>query len=142
MPMVCTVIDRGLRALAGLASALIVLSFALFAVEEVRDASDRQQDAVVAPGPDAERRRAADHTWARELVDDANDVILRPFAGVTGADNAWARRGIPALLGLLVYGLGLAYLARRLDVRQHTLVRHPAPAAPPPPRTSKPPPTS
>ena len=143
MPMVCTVIDRGLRALAGIASALIVLSFALFAVEEVRDASGRQQDAVVAPDPDAERRRAAEHTRARELVDDVNDVILRPFAGVTDTDNPWARRGIPALLGLLVYGLGLAYLARRLDVRQHTLVRHASPAASASVSGgSKPPPTS
>ncbi|HVE67299.1 MAG TPA: hypothetical protein VNB64_01835 [Solirubrobacteraceae bacterium] len=133
--------DRGLRAIAGLASAVIVLSFALFAVEEVRDASERQQSAVVDPGGDAERRRAAGHTAAREAVDDANDVILKPFAGVTGADNPWARRGIPALLGLLVYGLGLAYLARRLDVRRHTFVRHAPPPAPAAAQSSKPPPT-
>ena len=138
--MVCPMIDGVLRGVAVLASAVIALSFVLFAVEEVRYASERQRSAVVDPGPGAERARAADHTVAREAIDDANDVLLKPFAGVVDGDNAWATRGIPALLGLLVYGLGLAYLARRIDVRGHTLVRH----APPPPRTpasSKPPPT-
>ena len=133
------VIDGALRAIALVASAVIVLSFVLFATEEVQQASGSQVEAV-APGPDAERARAERHTAAREAVDDANDVILRPFAGVVdGTDNAWARRGIPALIGLLVYGLGLAYVARLLDVRAHTIVRHP----PPPPRPSadsKPPP--
>ena len=134
------VLDGALRALALVASAVIVLSFVLFATEEVRQASGNQVEAV-APGPDAERARAERHTTAREAVDDVNDVILRPFAAVAGdTDNAWARRGIPALIGLLVYGLGLAYLARLLDVRAHTIVRHP----PAPPRAaaegSKPPP--
>ena len=117
-------IDGVLRGVALLASAIVALSFVLFAVEEVRSASERQQSAVVDPGPNAERRRAAEHTPAREAIDDANDVLLKPFAGLVDSDNAWATRGIPALLGLLVYGLGLAYLARRLDVRGHTFVRH------------------
>jgi len=117
-------IDGALRGVAVLASAIVALSFVLFAVEEVRSASERQQSAIVDPGPGAERQRAADHTPAREAVDDANDVLLKPFAGLVHSDNAWATRGIPALLGLLVYGLGLAYLARRIDVRGHTFVRH------------------
>ena len=122
--MVSAMIDGVLRGAAVLASAIIALSFVLFAVEEVRFASERQQSAIVDPGAERERARAADHTAAREAIDDANDVLLRPFAGVVDSDNAWATRGVPALLGLLVYGLGLAYLARRLDVRAHTLVRH------------------
>jgi hypothetical protein len=133
------VIDRALRSIAVVTSAVIALSFVLFAVEEVREASNRQV-AVVSPGAEQESRRAAGHTKAREALDDVNDVILRPFAGVPGnAENVWALRGIPALLGLLLYGLGLAYLARRLDVRAHTIVRH-TPPAPPPQTHSKPPP--
>jgi hypothetical protein len=138
--MVCSVIDGVLRGVAVLASAIIALSFVLFAVEEVRDASKRQQSAAVDPGGAAERRRAATHTKAREVVDDANDVLLRPFAGVIDSENPWAARGVPALIGLLLYGLGLAYLARRVDVRAHTIVRH-APPKPPAPAGSKPPPT-
>ena len=141
MPMVCSVIDGVLRGVAVLASAIIALSFVLFAVEEVQSASTRQQSAVVDHGGAAERQRAAGHTKAREVVDDANDLLLRPFAGVVDAKNPWAGRGVPALIGLLVYGLGLAYLARRLDVRGHTFVRH---HTPPPPHgpagSSQPPP--
>lgn len=138
--MVLAVIDRALRAFAVVTSAIIALSFVLFAAEEVNRASSHQVEAV-APGPGAEQQRAARHTTAREAIDDANDVILRPFAGVVGdTENNWTRRGVPALIGLLAYGLGLAYLARRLDVRGHTLIRHPPAAAPPPPDASKPPP--
>jgi hypothetical protein len=40
-------------------------------------------------------------------------VLLRPFAGVSDtADSRWVRRGIPALLGLFVYGVLLGYVAR------------------------------
>jgi hypothetical protein len=48
-----------------------------------------------------------------EIVDDANDVLLRPFAPVSdGADSAWMRRGVPAVLGLLSYGFVLGFAAR------------------------------
>lgn len=117
MPMVWTVIDGALRTVAVAASAIIALSFVLFAVEEVSEAS-RQQQSAIAPSSADEQRRAAAHTPAREAVDDANDVVLAPFAAFGDASgNAWARRGVPALLGLLVYGVGLAYLARLLGVR-------------------------
>ena len=138
--MVCSVIDGVLRSIAGATSAIVVLSFALFAVEDVRHGAERQQSAVD-PGAQQESRRAADHTTAREAIDDANDVLLKPFGFVTdGRESQWARRGVPALIGLLVYGFGLASLARWLDVRSHTLIRHPTPGPPPPAPHSKSPP--
>jgi hypothetical protein len=49
----------------------------------------------------------------REKIDDADDVLLRPFAFVAGnSDSSWVRRGAPAVLALLVYGFGLSFLAR------------------------------
>jgi len=137
--MVCSVIDGALRSVAAIASAIIALSFILFAAQEVHHASDHQQQQLTgaAGGP---YKQDSHHTAARRAIDDASEVILRPFAGLTSdTHNAWARRGIPALFGLLVYGLGLAYLARRMTVRGHTLVRH-APPPPPGPGESKPPP--
>jgi hypothetical protein len=138
--MVCSVIDGALRTVAAVASVIIALSFILFAAEEVNHASRHQQIEVVTPGGGSGAGQASSHTTARRAIDDASETLLRPFAGLTSdTHNAWARRGIPALFGLLVYGLGLAYLARRLNVRGHTLVRHAAPP-PPAPGDSRPPP--
>lgn len=142
MPMVWTVIDGAIRSVAAIASVVIALSFILFAAEEVNHASRRQQSEVITPGSGGGSTQVSHHTTARRAIDDASEVLLRPFVGVASdTHNAWARRGIPALFGLLVYGLGLAYLARRLDVRSHTLVRH-VPLPPPAPGAgdSKPPP--
>jgi hypothetical protein len=49
----------------------------------------------------------------REAIDDADDVLVTPFAPLTeGSSSSWVRRGIPTLLALVVYGFGLAFLAR------------------------------
>ncbi|MEY2533557.1 MAG: hypothetical protein QOF29_1467, partial [bacterium] len=67
------------------------------------------------PDPSAteEQARERAHGPVREAIDDANDVLVSPFASLAPQDDGtWARRGIPALLAVLVYGLGLAFLAR------------------------------
>ena len=49
------------------------------------------------------------HEW----VDDANDVLLKPFASIADSSSSkWVRRTVPALLALIVYGLGFGMLAR------------------------------
>ena len=61
----------------------------------------------------AERARERAHSSARELVDDADDVLLSPFAwAVPDTSDKWARRGVPALLAVFVYGFCLSFLAR------------------------------
>ena len=104
--------------------AIIALSFVLFASEQASDASHGQVSAVVDPGGATERQRESHHTKAREAIDDVNDVILRPFAAPLSSDNVWVKRGVPTLLGLLVYGLLLLYLARMIGVRSRPLVHH------------------
>jgi hypothetical protein len=53
------------------------------------------------------------HSKPREFVDDVNDVLLSPFAGLTDSSGSkWVRRSIPALIALLVYGFGGGFLAR------------------------------
>ncbi len=113
--------------------AIIALSFVLFASEQASDASHAQVSAVVDPGGATERQRESHHTKAREIIDDVDDVILRPFAATLSTDNVWVKRGVPTFLGLLVYGLLLLYLARMIGVRSQPLVHHhrpPPPAAP------------
>jgi hypothetical protein len=118
------VLDVALRAIALVSCSIIALSFVLFAAEQASDASQGQVSAVVDPGGSTERQRESHHTKARETIDDVNDVILRPFAASLSSDNVWVKRGVPTLLGLLVYGLLLLYVARMIGVRSQPLVHH------------------
>ena len=110
-----------LRTVAVVAGAIVLLSFALFAIDETRDASERSAQAIA--GLEAtrasdlsarqERARERAHSSARELVDDADDVLVTPFAPlVSGSESSWVRRGIPTLLALIVFTFGLSFLAR------------------------------
>ena len=114
-------LEGPLRLLSIVLSGVVLLGWVLFAVNTTGEAS-RQTAAEVAgrqassrpdPSPDQERARAASHGTVREAVDDANDVLLSPFADAgAGSESRWVRRTVPALLGLLVYGVGLGFLAR------------------------------
>jgi hypothetical protein len=73
-----------------------------------------------APAADVERAREKKHGKVREMIDDANDVLLSPFAGVVQSKDAWVKRLIPTVLALLVYGLGLTLLANFLPRRSRT----------------------
>ena len=89
-----------LRTVAVVAGAIVLLSFALFAIDETRDFSQASQDAVA--GLDA--TRSAEPTA---------DILVAPFAGiVSGSQSSWVRRGVPSLLALIVWGFGLSFLAR------------------------------
>jgi hypothetical protein len=112
------VLERPLRIVAIVLSLLVVAGFALFAIDDFGRASAQSRERIAGvqaagPSPAAERAREARDGRAREVVDDANDVLLRPFAGIVdGATSRWVQRGVPALLGLLVYGFLLGYLSR------------------------------
>jgi hypothetical protein len=118
------VIDAALRTFALVACLVIALSFGLFAAEHANDASRAQASAVVDGGGAIERQRADGHTKAREFLDDVDDVLLRPFAALVDSSNEWVARGVPALFGLLLYGVALLYLGRLLKIRSRPLVPH------------------
>ena len=110
-----------LRTVAVVAGAIVLLSFALFAIDETRNASEQSQAAVAGleatrasdPSPRQERARERAHSRAREVIDDADDILVAPFAPiVSSSDSSWVRRGVPTLLALIVYGFGLSFLAR------------------------------
>jgi hypothetical protein len=112
-----------IRTLAIATSGIVLLGFVLFAVDEIGHGSKTQQQTLdrelgdtsvsdpIAPSPREEQARERQHGAVREAVDDANDVLLAPFADVVDSSNAWVEHGVPALLALLVYGLGLGLLA-------------------------------
>jgi hypothetical protein len=120
-----------LRLLAVAISVVIALSFLLFATDEMNRGSKTQQQALaretgvpepqlaqVSPAPEEEAVREQQHSSVREAIDDANDVLLQPFSALANSENNWVTRGVPTLLGLLIYGLGLGLLANFLPGRE------------------------
>jgi hypothetical protein len=122
------------RLVAILASALVLFGFAYFATDEMSRGSQNQQNqldaelfkvakdpAPVAPSPVEEAKRERINGPMREGIDDANDLLLGPFTPlVEGSDDRWVTHGIPALLALLLYGVGLGMLANMLPKhREH-----------------------
>jgi hypothetical protein len=122
-----------IRVIAILSSGLVLLGFAYFATDEMSRGSQNQQNALgaeldskpdpapVAPSPDQEVARERVNGKFREAVADANDVLLGPFTGiVSSTDNRWVTHGVPALLGLLLYGFCFGMLANMLPkAREH-----------------------
>ena len=115
-------IERALRIIATVLSLILVAGFAMFALDEFNRASSKQRSELAGfeqtdPTPVGERQREKRHSTGREYIDDANDVLLKPFAGVIDSGSRWAQRGIPTVLGLLVYGFGIAFIARFMKGR-------------------------
>jgi hypothetical protein len=110
------------------ASIVVLLGFAFFAAGEMAKGSKTQQTALgdetgtpaagdgaaVAPTADGEAAREQQQGGPRELIHDANDVLLAPFADLVDTESVWVDHGVPALLALLLYGVGLGLLANML----------------------------
>jgi hypothetical protein len=116
-------VKRLLRLASTIACLIVIVSFALFAIEQAKGGSKQQVkklEGINQPAPSgaAEHRRERTHGKVRETIDDADDVLINPFAGVVTSGSVWAKRGVSALLALLVYGILarflIAYLPGRL----------------------------
>ena len=121
------------RLVAILTSAIVLLGFAFFATDELEPwlAEPAEQagqgghglpidPAPIAPTADQEAARERVNGPFREAVDDANDVLLGPFTGIIDSNDRWVTHGVPALLALLLYGLGLGTLANMLPKERET----------------------
>ncbi len=112
------VISRVLRLLAFVCCALVVASFAMFARDQMAGASQHQQTELVAGAPStAPTAPAKPHAQPRRFIDQAAKVLQTPFDAIVQSSNQWVKHGLPALFALVVYGLGLGYLARFSSAR-------------------------
>jgi hypothetical protein len=122
-----------IRLTAIVASVLVALGFVTFAVDELNKGSQTQQQALseqlderlpasaaAATALSGEEAREQQHGELREAIDDANDVLLAPFDNLVGSSNVWVEHGLPTLLGLLLYGVGLGMLANFLPKQNRT----------------------
>lgn len=105
-----------IRMAAVVASVLVLIGFVLFAIDKLTESSERQQRAIdptvqVDPSDRGEARRERSSDRFREFVNDADDILLKPFAGVVDSNEEWVERGVPTALALLVYGFGLGLVA-------------------------------
>ena len=132
------------RLLAIAISAVVGLSFLLFALDQTSAGRDaqlrslqgstagtvRSKEDLGAPNPAApvERVREREHSSVREALDDGNDVLVSPFTSVVGSDNVWIQRVVTAALGLLLFGLGGLLLAGMIPEKrqEHRDWREPA----------------
>jgi hypothetical protein len=106
---------------------IVIVSFALFVVNETSSASTHQQQELngntTAPGARAAQGGAtsvkhAKKSSLRTRIDDASEAITSPFDGLSsGWSSQWLIRGVNLLLALVVYGFGLGFLARVIRVR-------------------------
>jgi hypothetical protein len=116
-----------IRLVAIATSGFVLLGFAFFAADEMDRGSKSQQNALaselhgsnavvipIAPSPALEAAREQQHGGFREFVDDVGDLLLAPFSELVDSDDAWVSHGVPTLLALLLYGLGLGTLANML----------------------------
>ena len=114
-----------IRLIAIAISAVVLLGFALFAVNEMDKGSEAQQQKVeqelghdpndlINPSARDEAFREAHQGKFHEAVDDANDVLLAPFVDLIDSDSAWVNHGVPTVLALLIYGFGLGLLANMM----------------------------
>ena len=117
-----------LRIGAIVAVVFVVAGLVGFLTDEVRDTSDVQQTRIVDPGqattrvvvvditqPDPpasiERVREAEHTGAREVIDDVGDVLMGPFSWIIQDSEPWVRRLLYSALALVFYGFLLLVFA-------------------------------
>jgi hypothetical protein len=96
--------------------AIVIASFAIFAITRTRTASDQQTAAVTNQAAPAQR--SGHESAVHRNIEEASNTLTTPFAGIVSeADSEWASRGVRLLLALVVYGFGLSYIARVLRVR-------------------------
>jgi hypothetical protein len=87
------------------------VSFALFARDQLAGASAHQNQ-MAAGTPVAPISSNAPHGQPRRFIDSAAHSLSVPFASIVNSTSPWVDHGVPTLLGFIVYGMGLGFVAR------------------------------
>jgi hypothetical protein len=98
---------------------MIAASFVMFARDQVAGASRHQQNELVVGASTPAATSAPKHRLApakksqpRAFIDGAAHTLTGPFDSVISSANPWVAHGVPAVLGLLIYGLAIGFVAR------------------------------
>lgn len=92
---------------------LVALSFAMFARDQLAAGSKHQQNLLIASAPTPPVVPTHQGPGQpRKFIDSAATTLTSPFASIAQSDSRWAVRGISTVAALLVYGVGIGFLAR------------------------------
>jgi hypothetical protein len=108
------VIHRAIVLVALACSGLVLASFVMFARDQISGAAKQQANAVSSPPPGQVPVPSKPKPQGQpgRFIDGAASDLTSPFRSIVQSGSAWVQRGIPTVLALLVYGVGLGYLAR------------------------------
>lgn len=96
---------------------IVVASFIVFVVDQTSAASTHQQEELGGAAHTSKTSPKHESTLHKK-IDETSDFFTSPFAAaVSGSSSQWVIHGVKTVLALLIYGLGLGYLARVLRVR-------------------------
>jgi hypothetical protein len=93
----------------------VIVSFGLFARDQMAGASEHQQTELAAGLPSTAAGGSSSthaHRQPRRFIDGAANALEAPFKSVVSTQSEWVKHIFPAIFALLVYGLGLGFLAR------------------------------
>ena len=107
-------VSRGLVLCSYICCALVIASFALFARDQLSGASKHQvaQIASGTPTSPSVTPTGPHHDGARRFIDNASNALTSPFRSVFQSSSQWGKRLFALICAILVYGIGLGYLAR------------------------------
>jgi DNA-binding transcriptional LysR family regulator len=108
------VVHRGLVLTAFVCCALVSLSFVMFARDQLAGASKHQQSQLAAGTPTTPGTVASSdhHGQPRRFIDGAAHALTSPFRSLFSTNSAWALNIFATVCALILYGVGLGYLAR------------------------------
>src|SRR5436305_14937257 len=107
-------IHRGLVLISLVCSGLVLASFGMFALDQLSGASKNQQNQIASgvPTQPGVAPKSQNHPQPRRFIDEAAGRLTSPFRSVVQSNNDWVMHAVPLFFALLVYGMGLGYLAR------------------------------
>jgi hypothetical protein len=108
---VFAVIHRAIVLVALFCSGLVLASFVMFARDQIAGAAKVQSNAVSSPTAST-TRTAKKQGQPGRFINGAASKLTSPFSSIVSSGSAWVEHGIPTTLALLLYGVGLGYLAR------------------------------
>ncbi len=110
-------ISKSIRFVAFFCCGILIVSFVMFAVAQTNGSEAQAQQEIqgvlhpVAPPPKPEGQ-------PRRFIDQAAHDLTTPFNSIANQNDKWAERAVPTVLGLLLFGFGLGFLARTVAAHE------------------------